>query len=593
MAKAFGELRKGLTTNQIPIEKATYLKSHLQLSSKEWTDLRIALSDFTRLPTKDELREYVKKFLPQRIDKEHGVFFDLYEAVHLTLLRLPKSVKDKMAASLENGSTVLVRFAGGMDTSGGHRVYNSASSLAENVDTTHMFFGGVSLVHIKAHDGSRETLYKNKNAASVDAERPIMIFPGKETPAKSKVAHDWFTDGYNRLKANPPVLDLNGKKVRCLVEILFTQIDAKQRSIASGLGGAFCLNCYATQADAQDLDRIRQGFRIERDMDSVKKYWEKYKMLWHTGEFILPRGRKDRNGQTGEPLTNFDIVYDFSILHCRIRALYFFERLMYRLHCQIHNWSITAKKNPTGKKALDDAEDDFKLQVRKILKIKIDMPNPFGGTSDSGNTAERFFEATCRDELVDMVNTTPYLKECLKSIHKKFSIILRVLSSGRKIHTEEFNQYCYEAYEELMTSFPWARPSPTVHAFLAHGAERVQINDGYGLKTLSEQGLEGMHKLIRLYRENAARKTNLMDNLWDVIKTMWIRTDPEIQGYKRVILCSFCHQEGHTVKSCKELKKTGAALDDDRIVEQFFDGNDEDGSLKSTLENATLKYYKE
>ena len=94
-----------------------------------------------------------------------------------------------------------------------------------------------------------------------------------------------------------------------------------------------------------------------------------------------------------------------------------------------------------------------------------------------------------------------------------------------------------------------------------------------------------MHKLIRLYRENAARKTNLGDNLFDIMKCMWIRTDFMIQAFKRVLVCKYCKNVGHTVRSCQEKNKSGAETLDDEVVESFFISEDEDESLASTFKS--------
>ena len=41
-------------------------------------------------------------------------------------------------------------------------------------------------------------------------------------------------------------------------------------------------------------------------------------------------------------------------------------------------------------------------------------------------------------------------------------------------------------------------------------------NNGFGLKSMSEEDLEVVHKHFRLYREKLARKTNKIDNFRDV-----------------------------------------------------------------------------
>ena len=126
-----------------------------------------------------------------------------------------------------------------------------------------------------------------------------------------------------------------------------------------------------------------------------------------------------------------------------------------------------------------------------------------------GNTAERFFAAETREKLVGLVKCSDHDRELLKIIHMRCSVILRVISSGRKVHVVDFNDFCYQSYEFIVKSFPWVRMSPTVHALLAHAGERILINDGYGLKSLSEQGLEGQFlriissKFIYPYYRNA------------------------------------------------------------------------------------------
>ena len=176
MAQCFSDLYNSLTSRSVSVEEATYLKSHLQLSTREWTDLRIALSKYVRLPTAKEIRAYTRTFLPEPYEKHNGIFVDVYDVVELTLKRLPFWLQTKLAERLEDGSRVTVLIACGLDASGGHRSYNSPTSLDGDVKTTHMFFGGLCLVYIRTMDGTQEELFRNKS--SVDTERPVIIFPG-------------------------------------------------------------------------------------------------------------------------------------------------------------------------------------------------------------------------------------------------------------------------------------------------------------------------------------------------------------------------------------------------------------------------------
>ncbi len=161
-------------------------------------------------------------------------------------------------------------------------------------------------------------------------------------------------------------------------------------------------------------------------------------------------------------------------------------------------------------------------------------------------------------------------KVCLKKLHENYSIILRVISSkAKEIDYDSFEEFCQETYLHQVDSFPWASLPQSLHRVLAHSAERIKLNDGFGLGSLSEEGLETTHKLVRRFRSLLARKTSLDDNLRDVFKHLWVRSDPVIRSHARVLLCSHCQEEGHTKRSCPE-RFHSCTEEDDSKVEQFF-----------------------
>ena len=206
---------------------------------------------------------------------------------------------------------------------------------------------------------------------------------GKETLENTAVANNHIMEGYKRIKADPPKLTWNGKTFTFNVEFLQTQIDGKSRQQSSGLGGSFCMSCYCTQEESTNLDKIRMGWKIERNIDSIREYFERNKVMDEDGEYILPKTLKDRRGQTHGPLTEFDVVNDFSVLHCWIRCLYFFQRMLYRLHSGVYHWGVRGVSK-TDKDKLAKGEKEFKALVRKALNIIMDMPSPHGGSSDTG-----------------------------------------------------------------------------------------------------------------------------------------------------------------------------------------------------------------
>ncbi len=158
----------------------------------------------------------------------------------------------------------------------------------------------------------------------------------------------------------------------------------------------------------------------------------------------------------------------------------------------------------------------------------------------------------------------------MRKLHENFSIVLRVISSkSKEVKVESFEDFCISTYLHLAQSFPWASIPQSIHRILAHSPERIKMNDNFGLGSLSEEGLEATHKLDRRFRSLLARKTSLSDNLRDVFKHLWIRSDPVIRGFGRVFQCSHCNQKGHTKRSCPE-RQSGCTTEDDSKVEMFF-----------------------
>ena len=88
---------------------------------------------------------------------------------------------------------------------------------------------------------------------------------------------------------------------------------------------------------------------------------------------------------------------------------------------------------------------------------------------------------------------------------------------------------------KIVQSFPWAVVSPSVHRILAHSWEVVQLNNGFGLGDLSEEGLEALNKQIRNMRTHGARKDNTENNFKDTYNHLWDRSRPNIVEMERVI----------------------------------------------------------
>ena len=126
-----------------------------------------------------------------------------------------------------------------------------------------------------------------------------------------------------------------------------------------------------------------------------------------------------------------------------------------------------------------------------------------------------------------------------------------------------------ENFQSQDKNSSWVSITPSVHKLLAHSWELIDSNNGYGLGSLDESGLEGCNKLVRNIRTCIARKTSQKDNVVDTIKRMWLASDPlvQIERKKARNVCKVCSWEGHTARSCP-LDRATVSTEDDAL---FYD----------------------
>ena len=100
-------------------------------------------------------------------------------------------------------------------------------------------------------------------------------------------------------------------------------------------------------------------------------------------------------------------------------------------------------------------------------------------------------------------------KEDLDIILLGLCAVVKVINSQkRKVNVEKLRILAQEVNLKIVTTFPWAAISPSVHRILAHSWEVIEMNDGFGLGDASEEGLEALNKLIRQMRTHGARKNS-------------------------------------------------------------------------------------
>lgn len=280
-----------------------------------------------------------------------------------------------------------------------------------------------------------------------------------------------------------------------------------------------------------------------------------------------------RQGLTCQPLTHQDITKNLPITHAYMRSLSYFESLIYQINGNVRVMGKGKRQTVSEQGRLQAAKQKFRYDAAHgPLHMRLDQPDSsgHGGNSDTAQMGRNFFTDEKRDLIMNLVQGTDTERSLLKILHENFSLILRVISSkSREVKVDVFEEFCIETYMLLVQSFPWASVPQSIHRILAHSAEKIRMNENFGLGSLSEEGLEASHKLVRRFRSLLARKTSLSDNLRDVFKHLWIRSDPIIRQHARKFHCTNCSATGHTKRSCPMLKST-CTTETNAILETFF-----------------------
>ena len=104
---------------------------------------------------------------------------------------------------------------------------------------------------------------------------------------------------------------------------------------------------------------------------------------------------------------------------------------------------------------------------------------------------------------------------------------------------------------------------------LAHSAELIALNDGYGLGAYSEEGLEGCNKILRKDRRSLSRKCGKEENQRDCLSRQWARSDPvsNLHRFMTKPWCKKCEVRGHSTRYCPREKDN---LNVDAMFESFF-----------------------
>ena len=409
-------------------------------------------------------------------------------------------------------------------------------------------------------ENTEEVVWTNPVPNSARSLRPIYLIREKETNEDllKEVVHN-TDEARDDLNMNGLMVD--DEKVE--VDIKDTMKDLKFKKLICGLGGAACILCKSKVEDWTNVEKIKDGFRIDRSAADTRDIFNSV-VDENSNIVIKPKDFDVRSGVTKEPISTSD-QESITITHSYINGCTWYLKLLYRSYADYQKWE---EKSTVIGEPLRKARKLVRDAIRDATGLKLDYVNSAGaktGTSTTGEQARRFFSDKSLPiikELLSKPNNIKHQENMLK-LHQELSIVFRVISCTRKINVPLFQKHCEETMLNMAYNFPWCKLNHTLHGALQHSCELIEMNGGESLGWYSEEGLEANNKDIRKFLERLSRKTCNNKQIEDVHHRLLERSDPYLihvtSKYMLKKKCRICDNKDHTSRS--HLKYTTEELD--------------------------------
>ena len=414
----FGKVVK----KDVDVDKSLFLLDMLEIGKRKYTKLRQhLLSSYIQFPAYQKvvdrrnniiLRSSIKLY-PSVIEPI-GAYVSYAQYVEHTFTRILSTISRPLVEDFP----LSFQIVDGLDGSGSHTIYNQRNT---NTSTKSMIFFCFKSISIKSSSGNE--LWKNTTPNSPFCQRPIFLCAAKENEANIRqLMADIINPDTDKLKNEGFNIPEIG---HVSVDITRSMFDGKMSAILSGAGGASCQLCTATHTELKDQQLVLQGFPINRHIsDAIEMFGELEDI---ESFFSLPSNK--RVNLTHEPVSTINIT-PASPLHSYTCVFRWFNLLIYHLNSGKLKWAPTS---PTIHQSM--------IFVRNVVQertgLKIDQPDPSGGTTSTGSVARRAFST--ESQFIECVSSLvePQHKEALSKLHTQISAILRIFNSDRKVNTNE------------------------------------------------------------------------------------------------------------------------------------------------------------
>ena len=561
---------------KLPVDTALVVYTDCNLGRNTYTTQKrlLAASGHDIFPAWRHLRSKQKQVTPMVVPVPlsvsgvyfTGVYFRLVDALTNTVSRIIETIPEFEAEDLN----LNCKF--GFDGSGGHSIYNQVN----NDETNNLILTVVCPLELKAK--SDVVLWTEPSPNSPRSQRPLMIHTGKES-AETLQSQKLFNNDITKVESEGFVVKLSDNQaINVKSKMVSYCLDRKATNYYLGIHGAYCDLCHISKEDCLDIDIIKNGISITREIQSLHAIFNELEQ--EDGSLLKRRNDYSvRAGVTARPIATNQVV-SIQVLHALMRSVDFYMKIIVHLSACVFEWSES--KASHNNRFLERARTDLQKKIKDSTGIKWDYADATGesGTTTTGNNCRRLLhDPSVRNLVTSQVPEANRNK--MEILGQRLSIILRVLSSKRKVDVEKYKQYCIDTNVLFITEFPrvihtdlpgpWISITPSVHKVLAHSWELIQHNDGHGLGNLDESGLEGCNKILRSIRKTLSRKISQDANLTDTLNRLWLASDPVVNAerLKAKPFCKTCQVKGHHTRYCPEKLCCTVQNEEDTLFASF------------------------
>jgi hypothetical protein len=316
-------------------------------------------------------------------------------------------------------------------------------------------------------------------------------------------------------------------------EAELSMADGKMVTTLTSLGGAYCTMCTKSLRQCHEADVIEAGIPIDRSVDSVRDLALTL-MDPETGEIPSKRGDyAQRQGVTGLPISESNLTNNIPVCHSKMRSFVWFVELLFRerSHQKWYSADRPVTFSKEEKKNYEEAREYVKNEL--YTRIAVNVGNP--GDMVTGNSFKVFSCDQSREVICSLVDEGK--REAVNNIHLGLCAVVKIINSQKRmVNIQLLGDLCKEVYILIVTTFPWAVVSPSVHRILAHSAERIESNRCFGLGDESEEGLEHLNKYIRRIDQSGSRSDSTLHRYTDIFDHLWDRSRPTIVEMARKIV---------------------------------------------------------